>query len=113
MGYFRSYDSGHRVVAFTAEGMAPAKPPDPQPTALQHSVFQNRFLGVVGAGGGITAGGRQVGRDGPLVKPNGPEHGAFQLRVSGWQDSLTGPEPVGSEFASTEPAVSDIEGPSF
>lgn len=61
--------SGHGIVTGTAPGMTPAYAFDCEPGSFEWTMFCNRLDCVLGAGGGISASGREVGRDSSLIEP--------------------------------------------
>lgn len=62
--------SGDGVVAGAAPGMAAAYAPQGEPRAFQGAVLPQCLHGVLAACRRVAAGGGQVGRHGPLVKPH-------------------------------------------
>src|SRR6267142_4425348 len=73
---------GHRVVAAAAEGIARQDPFEREETANHDAAPLDRFDGVLGTGGRVAAGRRQLRADGGLVEAQGTQDQAFHAVAS-------------------------------
>lgn len=64
-------DSGHRVVAVAAPGVATQNAPHGEPRAFEGAVFAQRLDGVLRTGGGVATRGGRVGRDEAAIEADG------------------------------------------
>lgn len=64
-------DSGHRVVAVAAPGVATQNAPHGEPRAFEGAVFAQRLDGVLRTGGGVATRRGCVGRDEAAIEADG------------------------------------------